>query len=139
MKLAVIRIRGVNRVSHPMERTLQQLHLYRKNYCAVVPDTPAYRGMLAKVKDYVTYGLIDDAMHKQLLEKKGEEYVMQATGRKKMHKKYVEIDSKKYKPFFRLMPPRSGFEKKGTKKSYSVGGALGFRGEKIKTLIEKMI
>lgn len=130
MKIAVVRIRGINRVSHKVERTMQQLRLYRKNYCAVVPDTPSFRGMLAKVKDLVAYGPIDDAGYKMLVEKHGEEY--------KGSGQYVEIDNKKLKPFFRLQPPRGGFERKGIKKVYAVGGALGFR-ENMMGLIERMI
>ncbi len=130
MNLAVIRIRGVNRVSHPIERTLCQLHLYRKNFCAVVPGTPAFKGMLAKVKDYVTYGPIDDATYQSLFEKRGEEY----HGHTQAH---IEYGTKKYKPFFRLHPPRGGFE--AIKKSYGLGGTLGFRGEKIKDLLVRML
>lgn len=129
-QLAVIRIRGVNRVSHPIERTLCQLHLYRKNFCAVVPSTPAYKGMIAKVKDYVTYGPIDDATYKLLVEKRGEEY----HGHTKAH---IENENKKYKPFFRLHPPRGGFE--AIKKGYALGGTLGFRGEEIKDLLVRMV
>ncbi len=141
-QLAAIRVRGVNRISHTMERTLQQLHLYRKNFCVVVPDTLSFRGMLAKVKDYITYGLIDDSTHKALIEKKGEKYnglEEDKKGKITYDTRYIEIDNKKYKPFFRLQPPRGGFERKGTKKAFAVGGALGFRGENMKKLLERMM
>jgi large subunit ribosomal protein L30 len=38
---------------------------------------------------------------------------------------------------FRLHPPRKGYE--GVKRSYTVGGALGDRGEGINPLIQRMI
>jgi large subunit ribosomal protein L30 len=43
------------------------------------------------------------------------------------------------KPFFRLKPPTGGFERKGIKQPYSVGGALGYRGKEINILIKKML
>jgi len=43
------------------------------------------------------------------------------------------------KNFFKLCPPRGGFEKNGTKKPYSLGGALGYRKDKINDLIQKML
>jgi large subunit ribosomal protein L30 len=38
-----------------------------------------------------------------------------------------------------MSPPRKGFERKGIKISYSIGGALGDRKEKINELIVRMI
>jgi len=43
------------------------------------------------------------------------------------------------KNFFRLNPPKGGFERKGIKIQYSLGGALGYRKEKINDLVVKML
>lgn len=43
------------------------------------------------------------------------------------------------KLFFKLTPPKGGFERKGTKRPFSLGGALGYRKEKINDLIKKML
>jgi len=43
------------------------------------------------------------------------------------------------KKFFKLHPPRGGFERMGIKKPYTVGGVLGYRGDKINLLIKKML
>ena len=43
------------------------------------------------------------------------------------------------KPIFRLRPPKKGYEREGIKKPFSVGGALGYRKDKINELLEKMI
>ena len=142
MKIVAIRIRGINRVSHSVELTMQQLHLYRKNYCSVVPDTPVGRGMLAKAKDYVTYGPIDEDTYKMLLERRGEEYKGPLADAKNIisySRRYIAIGDKKYKPFFRLHPPLGGFDRKGTKKAFSLGGTTGFRGEEMKKLLERML
>jgi large subunit ribosomal protein L30 len=39
----------------------------------------------------------------------------------------------------RLHPPRGGYERKGIKISFNLGGALGYRGDKINKLISKML
>ena len=43
------------------------------------------------------------------------------------------------KPVFRLHPPRGAKGWGGIKRSFSTGGALGFRGEAISDLVERMI
>ena len=43
------------------------------------------------------------------------------------------------KRFFRLRPPEKGFERKGIKKTYAVGGVLGYRKDKINELIMRML
>ncbi len=123
-KIAIVRIRGGIRVSDKINDTLDMLRLYRQNYCVVYEKTPSVTGMLRKVKDYVAWGEIDDDTVKMLLEKRGEPH---------------PDDKKKVKSFFRLSPPKGGFEKKGIKKAYKEGGALGYRGAKIKDLILRMI
>ena len=70
------------------------------------------------------WGEIDEGTIKLLLEKRGE---------------IDPKDKKKYKSFFRLNPPRGGFERKGIKKGFSAGGALGYRGAKVIELIKKMM
>ncbi|MBW2974227.1 uL30 family ribosomal protein, partial [Candidatus Woesearchaeota archaeon] len=73
-KIAVIRVRGSVNLKKEVKDTLELLRLYRKNYCIVVDDTPSYKGMITKVKDYVTFGEIDDETFKELIEKRGEAY-----------------------------------------------------------------
>ena len=71
--------------------------------------------MVKKVKDYVTWGEINQDS-KNLLQKK----------------------LKKGKTFL-MSPPKGGYERGGTKKAFSVGGALGYRGDNINELIKKMV
>ncbi len=141
-RIAVIRIRGLVEVRHDFKKTMELLRLHTKNICIVLQDTTQNRGMVEKVKDYVTYGEIDDATFDMLVQKRGEEYVGRV---KDNHDKidydgrYFEVNKKKYKKFFRLNSPKKGFGRKGIKKAFSQGGALGNRGEKIKDLIDRMI
>ena len=139
-KLAVIRIRGKPGMKRDILKTLMMLQLYRKHYCAVVEDTPSVRGMVDKVKDYATYGEIDEQTFNELVTKRGEPLVSRTQDSKgKINYPMLEINGKKYKPVFRLAPPRKGFERKGTKMPFNQGGALGNRGPKINDLIKRMM
>ncbi|PIY60378.1 50S ribosomal protein L30, partial [Candidatus Woesearchaeota archaeon CG_4_10_14_0_8_um_filter_47_5] len=78
----------------------------------------------------------------ELVKKRGEPYTGEVQDPKKKiaySGKYREIDGKKYKPFFRLSPPKGGFRKGGIKTPYVRGGALGNRKEKMNDLIQKML
>ena len=139
-QLAVILVRGVACRPHPIARTLEFLKLSRKNQCVVVANTPQNEGMVRKVKDYVTWGEITPETFQELVAKRGEEYLGRLTDSKeKYHYRYLEINGKKYKKYFSLNPPRKGFERKGIKVSFTVGGALGYRGAKINDLLKRMM
>ncbi len=130
-KLAVVLVRGMVKVVKPVKETLMMLNLNRKNHCVVIEDTPTYNGMLFKVKDYITWGEIDEATFAELVHKRGQ----LSDGRGKS----VEINGKKYKRHFALNPPLKGFGRKGIKTSFKVGGGLGYRGEKINDLVKRML
>jgi large subunit ribosomal protein L30 len=140
-KLAVIQVRGTISTDVPTRETLTSLHLYRQNYCTVVPNTPNYKGMLQKVKDYVTWGEIDDSTYKALIEKRGEEYKGRTTDSKDKieYTKGLKEGGKLLKKYFRLNPPRKGYGKKGMKATFKDGGAFGYRGEKINELVMRML
>ena len=125
-KIAVILIRSRINLSPDVKKTLSLLKLGRKNSCAVVRDTPTTRGMLRMVKDYVTWGEISDAAVEELRTKRG---------KTRKNKKGKEVPRK----VFPLHPPRGGFERKGIKISFTKGGALGYRGDKITMLLKRML
>jgi len=139
--LAVIRIRGTIGLNRGIDRTLKQLNLYKKNFCVVVQNTTPNIGMVKKVKDYTTWGKIDEETYNLLVAKKGEEYKGSVSDSKEKLKynRYLSIKDKKIKKYFRLNSPRKGYGRKGIKVSFSNGGALGYRGDKIKDLIKRMI
>ena len=43
------------------------------------------------------------------------------------------------KTYFRLTPPKGGFEREGIKTQFSLGGALGYRKDNINNLLRRMI
>lgn len=125
-KIAIVRVRGDVNIQKPIKDTLKMLRLYRKNYCSIYDATPNILGMVNKIKDYVTWGEIDQETLKLLKEKRGE---------KTKNKEGKEL----VKPFFRLSPPKKGFGRKGIKMPFHLSGALGNRKEKINDLIKRMI
>ena len=122
IKLVAIRIRGETGIRKEIKDTLDMLRLYKKHTCVIVENTPSISGMLQKTKDFITWGELSQDVENELKTKRGE--------------KDVEGN---LKPFYRLHPPIGGFERKGIKKPFSVGGVLGNRKEKINDLIKKMI
>src|SRR3989338_7179806 len=120
--LVLVRIAGQIGNKKILEDTLRMLNLSRKHMCTIIPATPTYLGMVRKVKDLITWGETDAETIKLLKEKRGQ-----------------KNQEGNLKPFFRLQPPRGGYERKGTKVGYQAGGALGYRGIKINDLIKRMI
>lgn len=148
--LAAIRIRGNAKVAGDVEDTLRLMHLNTVNNCAILPKNETYENMLNKAKDLITFGEVNKEIFQKMLLKWGR------AGNKHVDEKFFEekktsaaafVDeffAKKVKlkdfdinPVFRLHPPRKGYE--GIKRPYTLGGALGNRGEKINELLERMI
>jgi len=153
-KIAVVRIRGKLNIRKEIVDTMNMLKLYKKNSCVVLDINGQNIGMVTKMKDYVTWGEIDQDTFKILLKKRGK-----LAGNKSLTEQYIKeklnmgfdefvkefFESKRrlkdvpgLKQFFRLSPPIKGFEKNGIKKPYSMGGVLGYRKEKINELINRM-
>jgi len=120
--LAAILVRGDVNVKTEIKDALATLRLRNKHVCVLVQDTKQIRGHLLKCKDYITFGPITPETKKLLEEKRGE-----------------KTSEGKLKPYFRLHPPRGGFERKGIKKTFAEGGALGDRGAKMDALIKRML
>ena len=154
MAYAVIRVRGTVNIKEDIEDTMEMLRLNRVNHCVVIPDTPSYRGMLQKVKDYVTWGEIDEPTMTQLLLLRGridgghpisEAFVRENTEYDSIGELAKAVCDNKvnlskidgFNPVFRLNPPRKGY--RTIKRAYSVGGALGYRGKDINALLERMM
>lgn len=139
-RLAIIKIRGSVDTPQQIRDTFALLKLFRKNHATVVPDTITFRGMINKVKDYATWGEINEETFQELVKKRGEEFKGRTSDSKQKYTyKCLDLNGKKYKSYFRLNPPRKGFERKGIKIGFQAGGALGYRGEKINDLIKRML
>ena len=151
-KIAIVQIRGTVKTHPDVRKTLELLRLKQKHACVVVDDNEVFRGMLKKIKDYTTYGTIDEEAYVKMLDSRGEcvgkgSLKDNKVDSKKLAKEYFSGDLKlrdfeskfKVKPYFRLHPPIGGFEKGGIKKTFNQKGVLGDRGDQISKLIEKML
>ena len=150
MSWMIVRVRGSLHARRDITETLRLLHLTRPNHATVVPEEPAYRGMITKVQGYVTWGEADDATVGRLLEARGET----ADGRRLSAETLaprgqdlaglaktvtgqglLTVDG--LRPLFRLKAPRGGW--RSTKKPFARGGALGYRGGQINELVQRML
>ncbi len=153
MSLGAVRVRGTANIRRDIRETLQMLRLNRPNHCVVVPARDDYVGMLKKTKDYITWGELNTEVLTKLLTSKGRlagdkplsDKVVKSLGfssvkalGKALQEGKVEVTQLEgVKPVFRLHPPKRGYE--GTKRPFSNGGALGYRGESINDLILRML
>ncbi|ADG13284.1 50S ribosomal protein L30 [Methanocaldococcus infernus] len=154
MAYAVVRVRGRIGVRGDIADTLKMLRLHKTNHCVIVPETETYKGMLQKAKDYITWGEINKETLIKLILKRGRlkgdkkvtpEIIKELTGMtveelaEKIINGEIKLKDTPLKPVFRLHPPRKGYERGGIKKHFNIGGALGYRGEKINELLERMM
>jgi large subunit ribosomal protein L30 len=154
MAYIVIRVRGSINVRTKINDTLKMLRLNKINHCVIIPESNEYKGMLKKAKDYITWGEVNEDVLKELLTSRAklegnhpvnDKYVKSNSKYKSLKDFSAEIvkgkakltDLKEIKGVLRLHPPRKGYE--GIKRPFSLGGALGYRGNKINDLIRRMI
>lgn len=154
-RLAVIRLRGQVDRSMSIKKTLKLLRLNRANHCVIIDDRKTFLGMLQKAKDLITWGELNSPTMRELLLKRGrleggkritEDYIRENTSFSSIDDfidKFLRFeanltDIKGLKPVFRLHPPRKGHKQRGIKHPFTLGGALGYRGNEINNLITKM-
>jgi len=124
---AVVQVRGTVKTRREIKDTLKMLRLHHINHCVLIPDTPAYVGMIRKVKDFIAYGEVDAKTLEELLVNRGrlvgdarltDEYVREnsqysgisefaaalASGQARL------TDVPGLKPVLRLHPPRKGYK-----------------------------
>jgi large subunit ribosomal protein L30 len=152
--LLVVNMRGLVNTRKPVRKTLEQLHLLRRFNATIVPDTPAYRGMLKSAKEHLAWYEADFEIVEKLIRSKAES----SNGRKVPEEElprranYSSLDelardvasgklklddAQGFRSFFRLKPPRGGF-KRSSRRLFTQGGILGWNKE-LPQMIEKMI
>ncbi|MFA5887448.1 MAG: 50S ribosomal protein L30 [Candidatus Nanoarchaeia archaeon] len=154
-RIAIIRVHGNSKLRHDVVKTFDMFRLYKKHTCVVIPNTASYVGMIAIIKDFITWGELKPEVFRKMLEKRGKlpgnKQLTEAYLKEKLNMGFDEFtkqyfDGKKelkdvpgLKPFFKLSPPLKGFERKGIKTPFSLGGALGYRKDHINELVERML
>ena len=151
---ALVQLRGEVNVNRDIRDTLEMLNLGRINHATLVPETPAYEGMIAKVNDYVARGTPNQETVELLLERRGrpaddgdgidDEWVADHTDYDSISAlaaalldEETTLQDAGLSPTLRLHPPRGGHE--GLKNSTVDGGQLGPHStEEIDALLEEM-
>ena len=156
MTFLIVRVRCDRGVERSIRDTMAMMNLTRVNHATIVPESSTNSGMLQKSKDFVTWGVVDAGTIENLLKERGrmvgdkpvDDAAIKAGSDFKSVKDFAKalasgeatmksVDG--LKPVLRLHPPRGSKGWGGIKRAYSVGGALGFRGEEISSLAERMI
>ncbi|MDH7606841.1 MAG: 50S ribosomal protein L30 [Candidatus Bathyarchaeota archaeon] len=152
--IAVVRVRGTISAPLQVRETLRMLNLKRNNHAILIDNRPSFLGMLKTAQNFVTWGEVSKETIITMLKERG-----RLAGNKKLTDEYAQKIGYKsveeladaifnckieywnlpeIQPYFKLHPPSKGFKGK-IKKSYSAGGELGYRGEQINALLERMI
>ena len=151
--IIVIKVRGTISARRETRETLDLLRLTHTNHAILIDNRPAYKGMLQRVNNYVTWGEPTKETVVALLEKRGRlagdkklaEHLA-VTGYQTIDELADDILSGKvaYKNLpaiearFKLHPPSKGYHG-AIKKSFRTGGEAGYRGEAINDLVKRMI
>ena len=136
----VVRMKGTVNVPYWADTTMDLLHLDKRFRATIIPEKDNTKGMLDKIKHYVSWQEIDVPTTKELLEKKArKEGYRKITAEDVTKLGFKNTDDlakslaegtatlsklKPLKPWFALSPPIHGF-KRNTKKMYGEGGVLG--------------
>ena len=153
-----VRLRGTVGDSPDVRKTMDSLMLQRTFQARLLENNASNYGMLRRVKELVAWGEVDPLTLESLLKKRAETeqgserpsegFVKSRFGKGSfadLAKSVVagELQVKGLwkaglKPRFRLHPPKGGF-KRSTRRAFSDGGELGYRGADINTLVRRMI
>ena len=150
----VVRVRGTVNALREARETLELLRLTHTNHAILIDSRPAYKGMLQRVNNYVTWGEPTKETVVEMLTKRG-----RLEGSKKITAEYLQKQGYKsieeladailsckvaYKNLpaiearFKLHPPSKGYHG-NPKKSFRAGGESGYRGEAINELVKRMV
>ncbi len=153
-----VRLRGTVGDAPDVVKTMESLMLKRVFQARLLKGDPSTSGMLRRVKALVAWGEVSPVVVERLLRKRAERdnmprgvdelFVKSRFGRETLEdlaKSVVtgEVDVSDLwraglKPRFRLHPPKGGF-KRSTRRAFTDGGELGYRGDGINSLALRMI
>jgi large subunit ribosomal protein L30 len=114
--IAAVKVRGSIDADEKVTATFNSLNLDSTNQVILLKDEASSKGMLNKVKDYVTYGEVSEETVEALEERAGRDLEAGDT--------------------VNLSPPSGGY--RSTKKNVNQGGSLGER-QNLDELIQKMV
>jgi len=156
MAWLVIRVRSDRGVERSIRETMSYLNLTKVNHAVIVPESETYAGMLQKAKDFITWGPISSDGISKMIRERGrlpgdrpvdDSAISDCTDYDGIDTFAAAVasgdaslkDASNLKRVFRLHPPRGSKGWGGIKRSFTVGGALGNRGEAIEDLAARMM
>jgi large subunit ribosomal protein L30 len=156
MAWLVIRVRSDRGVERSIRETMAYLNLTKVNHAVIIPESETYAGMLQKAKDFITWGPVGSDSIAQMIRERGrlsgdrpvdDAAISGCTDYDGIESFAAAVasgdaamkDASDLKRVFRLHPPRGTKGWGGIKKSFTVGGALGNRGEAIEALATRMM
>jgi large subunit ribosomal protein L30 len=136
----LVQVRGEVNMDGDIRDTLKMLNLGRVNHATLVPEEPAYEGMVTKVHDYIAHGTPSQEVLETLLARRAEPAAGSADIDDEWVADHTELDSVSelawellaeettlqaagLSPTLRLHPPRGGH--KGIKQPVATGGQVG--------------
>jgi large subunit ribosomal protein L30 len=150
----LVQLRGSVNMNTDIKDTLAMLNVTRVNHATLVPETPAYEGMVTKVNDYVAHGEPSRETVELLLARRGEpaegegdvddDWVAANTDYDDLSglaaallDEETTLQEQGLSPTLRLHPPRGGHD--GLKQPVATGGQLGTHTtDEIDDLLEAM-
>ena len=138
---AIVRVRGPINTKPDVKKTFEMLSLASVNRMSIWPENKASLKMLKKVENYATFGTISEEVLVEVVEKRATALTgeLETKTAIKALKEGKTIKEAGIKNCFRMSPPKKGYERKGIKRSFTLGGALGNRKEKMSELVKKMM
>lgn len=148
--IAAIRVRGSPGIDATTENALDRLGLGKVNSCVLFPDNESSRGQLHRVKDFITWGDLDEEGAKTLLNRAdistrrslSDENVEDVTGYGSIDDLAADVatgdvtlSDAGLRRIVRLHPPRKGY--KNIRRVYP-DGSIGNRGDDVNELIRRM-
>ncbi len=130
--VAAVRLRGRVNVRGTIEETLQRLNLKRVNNCTIIKVNDPYLGMLKKCTNMIAYGEIDEDTMGKLVTK----YKLNVDPKAIVSGKTDPKELNERMPL-RLQPPKHGL--RSVRAHFNDGGDMGYRGEAINKLIQRMV
>jgi large subunit ribosomal protein L30 len=155
--LLAIRLLGPFGAPTSIERALASLRLNRKFRAVLLEKNDSMRGLLRKVKDYVTWGEVKSNDIAVILRERAElsngkpfteKFVKENLGHESVEelahaltRGQVDLNIlwlRGVMPVFRLRPPSGGFDS-SIKRPFGSQGELGYRGAEISNLVNRML
>jgi large subunit ribosomal protein L30 len=153
LNLLVVNMRGLVNTRTPVRETLHQLRLLKRFNATIVPDNEVSRGMLESAKEHLAWCELDASTAENLLAKRAEtsngnkvaESILKGSGFSTFADLASALAAGKttlreefgFRQFFRLSPPKGGFNR-SIRRQFGEGGILGPNRE-LPKLVEKMI